>query len=91
MTTKAQAEKVFNRIQKHYRHNGWNDQPELIPNWNFVGYSNGEVIEYPKVDWAIVWEGGPDNWVNTAWTITQDLEDVYVEPYTSWAITIQEQ
>ncbi len=88
MVTKKQAERIFNQIEKKYRHNGWFDQPELIKDWKFIGWSDGQAVEYPTVDYAIVWEGGPDYWVDQALLI--DDPDVYVEPYTSWALAIHE-
>lgn len=88
MITKQQAEEVFKAIEKKYRHNGWSEQPKLVKDWQYVGWSDGEAVEYPTVDYAIVWEGGPDYWTYHATTL--EFQDVYVEPYTTWALAIQE-
>jgi hypothetical protein len=89
MVTKQQAEEVFSKLKDHYRHNGWFDQPELIKDWKFIGWSDGAPVDYPTVDYAIVWEGGPDYWTHHATKI--EVPGVYVEPYTSWALAIHEQ
>ena len=76
--TKKQAEKVFAELKKKYK---WaiteGCQPILIKNFEW----SAGVVPY-----AIVWEGGPYEWVHEFRT---QVEGIYTEAYTGWAASIR--
>ena len=76
--TKKQAEKVFAELKKKYK---WaiteGCQPILIKNFEW----SAGVVPY-----AIVWEGGPYEWV---YEFRTKVEGIYTEAYTGWAASIR--
>ena len=83
MVTKAKAEKVLSEVKKAYfaKHYSELDQPKLVKDWSF--------LDCGKVPYAIIWEGGPYQWTYEASEKVQ-VPGVYVEPYTTWSLAINE-
>jgi hypothetical protein len=80
--TKKQAEKVFAQVKKRFRGywteglDSYGDAPKLVKDWQW----SSTVAPY-----AIIWESGPYEWVHQ---IQVDVEGVFAEPYTGWALGI---
>jgi hypothetical protein len=75
--TKKQAEQVLSQVKKKYK---WaiteECQPTLIKNFEW----SAGVVPY-----AVVWEGGPYEWVYES---QPKVQGVWTEAYTGWAMSI---
>lgn len=80
--SKAQAEKVLNKVKAKYSilFGDGIQEPVLIKDW--VSWSGGRPIP-----WVVMWEDGPYDWaVSGNWEFP--VEGLFLEPYTGWILTI---
>jgi len=78
--TKKQAEKAFAQIKNKYK-GYWGEgleEPKLVKDWNWSG---------TNAPYAILWESGPYDWAIES-SFTVQVEGVFAEPYTGWALGI---
>ena len=75
--TKKQAEQVFAEVKAKYKAYIFEGSaPSLVKDFEWGA---------GKVPYAIVWDGGPYEW---AYQVHTNVEGVYTEPYTSWAVAV---
>lgn len=91
---KQQAQKVLNLLNKMYGdyYSDYEpDRPQLVKNWQHFGYYDGQSIPGSVVPYAIIWESGPDNWIDNLWVKVEQAQiGMEVSPYTSYAAAIYE-